>query len=485
MSIERQAISALKWATAAKLVVQATSWAGTLVVVRLLSPEDYGLMAKVSVVCAIAGAIAELGLGAAVVRWVDIARDDLRKIYGVSLVFSGVLTAAVVAASPWLAQLFREPRLAWPIAIASLQIVIGAVSIIPSSLATRDLAFRGLARVEMAAGIVSIAATLVLALFGAGVWALVLGTLLGAITRSAGLLTVGESVWPMFSLRGIGEHLKFGLTLVSNRVSYFLVTQSDVIIGSAFLTTTEIGQYSVALQLATLPMAKVMGTINQIALPAVARQQDDPERVRQGVLKSIGLLALAGFPALWGISAVAPELVHVLFGEKWLPAVPALTILPLIVPLRMVCSILFTASLAMGNRQLDLRNTIATFILLPGGFFVGAHWGMIGLCVAWLVSVPLAYAVSVPAVLRFIGIRPMGLAAECAPPAIAAAAMYAGVAALRVLMNTRPSFISLGVLVVAGGVIYCAVIALISRRHLLSIRSFVRSLLARRAPGAA
>src|SRR5258708_4250162 len=87
MSIERKAMAALKWATAAKLVVQIASWAGTLVVVRLLTPEDYGLMAKVSVVCVIAGAIAELGLGTAIVRSVDIARDDLRKIYGVSLVF--------------------------------------------------------------------------------------------------------------------------------------------------------------------------------------------------------------------------------------------------------------------------------------------------------------------------------------------------------------------------------------------------------------
>ena len=482
MSIERKAISALKWVTVAKLVVQIASWAGTLVVVRLLTPEDYGLMAKVAVVCGIAGAIAELGLGAAIVRSVDIARDDLRKIYGVSLLFSAIMTTALVAAAPLLSRLFQEPRLTWPIAGASLQIIVGAVAIIPIALATRDLSFRRLAKIEMAAGVTSIAATLVLALLGAGVWALVLGTLFGAVARSAALLTFGERVWPLFALRGIGEHLKFGLTLVGNRVSYFIVVQSDVLIGSAFLSTTEIGQYSVALQLATLPMTKVMGMINEITMPVVARQQGDPLRVRQALLKSIGFISLIAFPVLWGISAVAPELVRVLLGPKWLQAVPALTILPLIVPVRMVCSVMFTTSLALGNRQLDLRNTIINFALIPTGFFVGAHWGLVGLCSAWLVSVPLAYSFSVPPVLRLIGVRALDLIAECGPPAAAAGVMYAAVAALRLALAGQSAIVVLGTLGAAGAFVYFAVMALISRRHLVTARSFARALLARDAP---
>jgi teichuronic acid exporter len=480
MSIEHKAISALKWATAAKLVVQTASWAGTLVVIRLLTPEDYGLMAKVAVVCAIAGAIAELGLASAIVRAADIARNDLRKLYGISLVFSVAVTLAVVAASPLLARLFQEPRLTWPIACASLQILIGGVAIIPNALWTRELSFRRLAQTEMLAGVTSIAATLLLALLGMGVWALVVGTLIGAFARSVAMLILGERVWPHFSLRGIGEHLKFGLTVAGNRVSYFILVQSDVLIGSAFLSTTEIGRYSVALQLATLPMAKVMGTINQITLPTVARQQDDPARVREAVLKAIGLISLAAFPALWGISAVAPELVRVLFGEKWLQSIPALTILPLIVPMRMVCSVLFTTSLAMGNRNLDLRNTIVNFILLPSGFFVGAHYGLVGLCLAWLVSVPLAYAFSVPAVLRLLGMRARDLAVECGAPALAGGVMYAAVVALRLAFDGQLAIVQLFALSAAGACAYFAVMALVSRRHLVTARNFLRSLFAPR-----
>jgi O-antigen/teichoic acid export membrane protein len=225
-------------------------------------------------------------------------------------------------------------------------------------------------------------------------------------------------------------------------------------------------------------MAKVMGTINQITLPAVARKQDDPSSVREAVLKAIGLMSLAAFPTLWGISAVAPELVRVLFGAKWLESVPALIILPLIVPLRMVCTVLFTTSLAMGNRSLDLRNTILNFVLLPSGFFVGAHFGLIGLCLAWLISLPLAYAFSVPSVLRLLGMRVRDLGAACGAPALAGGVMYVAVLALRPVLDGKPAMLQLIALSAAGACAYFATMALVSRRHLLVARSFIRSLVA-------
>jgi len=485
MSIERKAISALKWASAAKLVVQIVSWIGTLVVVRLLSPLDYGLMAKVAVVCAIAGAAAELGLETALVRAIDISQDDLRKIYGVSLLLGGAMTVAVALSAPLLARLFQEPRLVWPIAVASTQIALASLALVPSALATRELSFRRLSGIEMASGIASIAATLLLAVLGAGVWALVLGTLLGAVVRTSALLVLGERAWPLFSLTGIEEHMKFGLTVAGNRLSYFILVQSDVLIGSRFLSTSEIGRYSVALQLATLPMSKVMGVINQITLPAVAQQQKDKARVSQGVRKSIGLISVLAFPALWGISAVAGELVHVLFGPNWTEAVPALIILPLVVPLRMICSVLFTTSLALGNRQLDLRNTVVNFVLLPAGFYVGAHWGLIGLSAAWLISVPLAYCFSLPPVLRFLGLRGIDLAKECCAPVVAALLMYAAVAALREAAFQHPSLAALLALSGTGAFVYFAVMAIVSRRHLVDVRSLARALFAKGSPSPA
>jgi len=188
-------MSALKWATAAKLIVQIASCSGILLVIRLLTPEDYGPMAKVAVVCAITSAIAELGLEAAIVRSVDMARDDPRKIYGVSLPFGAVVLSFVPGAATYVAHRGR---------IAADSRRSGCDC--PEPLWSRDLSFRRLSKVEIASGVTSVAATLLLAWLGAGVWALVLGTLAGAIVRSAALLTLGEHAWPLFSLHGINEY---------------------------------------------------------------------------------------------------------------------------------------------------------------------------------------------------------------------------------------------------------------------------------------
>jgi teichuronic acid exporter len=442
-----------------------------------LTPDDYGLMAKVSVVCAVAAAIAEFGLGAAIVRWKEIGQEEIQKIYGISLAFSLLICLVVVAMSPWIAGLFREPRLTWPIAVASLNIIITTFAMVPNSLATRDLEFGPLSKIEIGTGILTIIATLLLALAHAGVWALIFGTLTGTLARSIALIKLYGHVRPRISFDGIKEHLKFGMTLMGNRVSYLVIFQSDVAIGSAFLTTQEIGQYSVALQLATLPMSKVMGTINQIALPAIARQQHEPDRVRQSVLKAIGLIALLAFPTLCGISAVAPELVRVILGEKWLPAVTALMLLPLMVPLRMIGGVLFTTVLALGNRQVDMRNTIVFSILLPLGFFVGSQWGLIGLCVSWLVTVPLAYSITLIGVTRIIGIRLRDLGRECGIPLVATALMYAAVAGARATLPELPPWLELIVLTAIGALTYFVLIAWLSKRHLLAAQAFARSLM--------
>ncbi|MFO1217465.1 MAG: lipopolysaccharide biosynthesis protein [Burkholderiaceae bacterium] len=477
MSIERRAVSALKWATTAKVVVQLVSWSCTLIVIRLLTPEDYGLMAKVGVVSGITSAIAELGLGGAIIRTPRIGRDDLRKILGLSILLGIAMTVAVAAASPLFARWFHEPSLAGPLAVSSLQILVSAFAVIPSAMASRELSFGLVSKVEMATGVATAAITVALAVAGAGVWALVIGNLAGALARSALLLLFSDRVWPRFSTEGIAEHIKFGLTLVGSRMSYFVVVQSDIVIGSAFLSTTEIGQYAVALQLATLPMSKMMGTINAVVMPAFSRKQGDSAAVREALRRSMSLLAMAAFPLLWGISAHARELVLVLFGPSWRDAVPALQILPLVVPFRMIFSVLLTTSLALGYRQLDARNTLANVLVIPAGFLIGVQFGLVGLCTSWLVAVPMVYTLTVPAAMKNTGLTVDDLLRTAGPPALAAAMMYGAVGMLRLFCaDSIPPVALLAVLAGSSVLVYGAMLRVVSTKHYEVLFAFLRQL---------
>ena len=133
------------------------------------------------------------------------------------------------------------------------------------------------------------------------------------------------------------------------RLSWQLVYQSDVLIGARRLGSVDIGAYSVALQLATLPMQRIMGVINQVVLPAVARLQDERERLRRRLLEGCRILTAFSVPVLWGMSATSPEIVGVALGPKWSSAVLPLQLISLVVPLRMVSAAFSTANLGIGR----------------------------------------------------------------------------------------------------------------------------------------
>ncbi len=144
-SVEHRALVALKWASFAKLTGQVLSWASTLVVMRLLEPDAYGLMALVSVVISVLGNIAELGIGAAVVQARHVSRDDLARISGLIVVVNGVLFVALLLAAPLFALAYGEPSLTALVQVAAVQLPITAIATIQQALAQRELDFKWLA----------------------------------------------------------------------------------------------------------------------------------------------------------------------------------------------------------------------------------------------------------------------------------------------------------------------------------------------------
>lgn len=452
-SIERRALVALKWASFAKLTGQVASWASTLVVMRLLQPEAYGLMALVSVVISVLGNIAELGIGAAVVQAREISRDDLTKISGLILIVNGALFAVLVLCAPLLALAYENSALTALMQVAAIQLPISAIATIQQALAQRELDFRWLAWVELSTVLATAATTLLLAWLGFGVWALVLGSIANAVVRAVVVLQRGF-VWPSFRMRGVSRFLKVGGAVTLGRVLWQVVYQTDVLIGARRLGAGPIGVYSVSLQLATLPLQKIMSTLNQIVLPTVARLQEDPERLRMRMIDAARLLTVVSVPALWGLSSVAPELVQVVLGPKWAAAVLPIQLIALVAPLRMISATFATASVGVGRVGLDIRNNIQTTVVLPLAFFVGTFWGVNGLAAAWLFAVPLLFSMNVPRMARGLAIRFGDVARALARPVAAGVVMFAAVAAGRLALDFAPVLPKLLLLVGMGAIAY-------------------------------
>lgn len=475
MSIERQTLSALKWTGLAKLFGQIASWAITLIVLRILAPSDYGLMAIVSVIISILAGIAELGLGASVVQSARMSRENLAALTGLVIVLNLLIGVAVASAAPLASWAYHEPRLTALVQVASLTFVFNAFSTIPQAIAYRDMNFKWLAVVELAAVLASGLVTLALAWRGAGVWALILGSQVQNLVRTAMLLRDGMPR-PSFQFRGIRRHLEFGGATTLSRLVVQTAYQSDIFIGGRMLSQQALGLYSVSLHLATLPMQKIMGVINQVAFPAVARMQHDPDRLRTRLLEATRMLMAVSVALLWGMSSVAPEFVTIVMGDKWHAAIFPLQTVCLAIPLRMLSIVYSTAVLGVGNIAVNMRLMIASAIILPIAFYLGAHWGGNGLALAWVAAIPLIVATNLRAMLRAVGLELSQLVACIRGAFVAGAAMYLCVTALRQVVGGLPPLAALIVLVSAGAIAYLLALRIADREVFGQLRRVLAAL---------
>jgi O-antigen/teichoic acid export membrane protein len=458
MTVEQQAVRSLKWTAAGRAVGQVVSWAATLWVLRLLAPEDYGLMAIVATWSGIGLALADFGLGAALVR----SRDDpgvQRALAGVVWVWHAALALLFLALAPALAWFHDDARLQPLLMAASTQFLLAGAGAVPMALRTRAMDFRHLAITEALGMVAASATTLGLALQGAGVWALVAGTLAGAGARAALLVAGGPWLWPSWRWGGLGPSLRYSAGMASGQLLWTFVSQSDVLVASRLLPRDALGVYAVALHLATMPMNKLMGVVNQVAFAAVAALQDEAQRLRARLLTAVRLMLVIAGGVMWGAAALAPEWLPWLLGERWAGAVLPLQLVSVMVPLRMVAMLLATALGGVGASGAMLRNTLTTALVWPVCFAVGCQWGVQGLAAAWLVASPLSLALNLPRITRTLGLGLGELLRELRLPVLAAAVMATVIALLRpTLPLAGPAAIA--PLALAGALAYLAVLAL-------------------------
>jgi teichuronic acid exporter len=473
MSIESQAISGLKWTGAARFISQIVSWAVTLIVVRLLAPADYGVVAVSAVIISIFATAAELGLGASLVQAPKLDREALARVAGLAMLLNIGLGAVVALGAPLAGLFFKEAVLPRVIQVSSLHFVLAAVSIVPQALAYRDMNFKWSASIELVSALASSVITLLLALHGAGVWSLVLGSLAGAAVRSAMFLR-GQTVWPVFRLGGVRHHVTYGGALATSRLAWQVINQSDVLIAGRFLTPSAVGLYSVSLHLATLPTQRVMTIVNQVVFPAVARLQDDRPRLRERLLSGLRLLGFVSVPVTWGISSVAPELVELALGPTWQDATYPLRVVSLLMPFRMVSGIVTTTIIGVG--ALDLWNTAINLVVLPTCFLIGVLWGVDGLATAWAVALLVVLSMTIPRNCKKLEVPVCNVARTLRDPVLAGGAMYAMVTVARTFLASAPNGYRLPVLILIGAAVYLPCLSLLNRRMWTDVRRLYTAL---------
>jgi len=431
-ALDLSLVRGVAWTAAAKWASQTLGWASWLIVARLLSPEDYGLVGMAAIYLGLITLLSEFGLGTAVLAIRELRDEQINQLNGLA-VLSGLasLLASSAMAIP-LGRFFHAPQLPMVVVAMSTTFVVTSFKSVPLALLQRDLRFKALALIDLSQTLVLAISMIGFAVAGFRYWTLVCGSVLGAVISTGAVLRLRHLpfAWPR------PTSLKHAITLSSHvviaRLCWYTSENADFLVAGRILGKAALGFYNVSWTLASIPVGKVTGLVGQVTPAFFSAVQRDPPALRRYLLGITEGIALVTFPVSLGFALVARDFVLVVLGSKWEAAIAPLQVLAAYAAFRSITPLLHQVLLTIRDSGFVMWDMVAAAVLMPTSFYLSAHrWGMVGLAMAWVLMDPLIVVPSYWRVFSKIGLSPRAYLVALWPALSGTALMAAGVLAVR------------------------------------------------------
>jgi PST family polysaccharide transporter len=474
-ALDRSLVRGVAWTAAAKWIAQGLTVLSWLIVARLLSPEDYGLVGMAALHLGLITLVSEFGLGTAVLAERALGREQLTQLNGVAVLLglAGLLVSAALAIP--LGRFFRAPQLPLVIVAMSTTFLITSFKTVPLALLQRDLRFKMLALIDVTQAFVVTAGMVAFAALGFRYWTLVAGGLLGALVSTGGVLRLRALplAWPRRA--SIRRALRVSADVVLARVCWYASTNADFLVAGRLLGTAALGLYSLAWVLASIAVDRIAALIGQVTPAVLSAVQNDAAAMRRYVLRITEGLALLTFPISIGLALVARDLVPVVLGPRWSGTVLPLQLLSLYAALRSITPLLPQVLQLTGDSRFEMWRMAAAVLLMPVGFYVSAkRWGTVGLATAWIVLDPILLLALYHRVFTRIGMSARQYFAALWPAVSATLLMAAAVLTVAELLgrdSTRGA--RLAGQIAAGVATYGLACALLHRARFVAVRDLL------------
>jgi teichuronic acid exporter len=460
MDIGDRIRSGARWLGATKVIAQTYTWILTVITMRLLSPDVYGLLAIATIFVSFLALFEELGIRVKLVQMKEYTLEYVRSVYGLSIVVNLTLALALIVFSPLIAAFFNREELALVVAVLAMQFILSSFAVIPDVMLKRELNFSRLALIDLAQGMTGATVTLVLAWLGEGVWALVFGTIAATLVRTVGLLVASPfKSLPSFKFRGLGETLQFGGIVTAQRLVWWTYSNVDRVLIGRFFDTHSLGIYSAGSQLATMPLDKIGNMLNVLSFTGLARAKDDEAQFRHFLVRAATLVSVTLFPIFFGIAVVANELVPLVFGNRWAGMEEVAAIIALSVPARCLSTPLVESLNSLGKPLESLKCTIVTGLLFVLAASIGVAFGIEGVAIGIVAASLLSFANNLRVLGRVAGLAARSILNAISLPLGASMIMGISLALIRPLLPFEfPSVQGLLVSIVFGAGIYSAIL---------------------------
>jgi len=378
----------------------ALSLVSVVVLARLLSPEEFGLVAMVATVTGFLRIFKDLGLSTATVQREGITHAQVSNLFWINVAVSALSGLLIAAAAPVIAWFYREPRLVGITFLLAVTFPLSGAAVQHLALLNRQMRFKAIALVELGSMAASLVVGVVMALLGYGYWSLVGSAL--ALEAVVLLLTWSASRWrPQFPTPRAGTRplLTFGANLSAGNFIATLARGVDIVLIGRFYGSDAVGLYSRATALLVRPLDQITSPISAVFLPALSRLQAQPERYRRAFMQVYEAIALSSFPFTALLLPLAHPITLVLLGPKWEKAAiifAGFTVAALYLPLGMAANWLITSQ---GRGRDLLRANSILSALTVAAFTAGLPFGPAGVAIAFsasglLVRLPIYYSIA-------------------------------------------------------------------------------------------
>ena len=376
-SLKHKTVKGVGWSFVDNIANSGITFLVGLVLARILTPAEYGVMAMVTIFIAISNSIVDSGFSNALIRKMKIERVDYNTVFYFNLVVSLFLYLILFLCAPTISTFFKEPILVDVMRVIGWILVINALAIIPRTILVRNVDFKTQTKVSLISSILSGAIGIGMALIGFGVWSLVGQQLSRQFLNTIFLwfFCRWRPVWE-FSVQSFKELFGFGSKLlVSGLIDTAYKNIYYLVIGRCY-NSADLGQYTRAEQFNTIFSSNLTAVVQRVSYPVLSSIQNEEDRLREAYRRVIKVTMLVTFACMLGLAAVAKPLLVLLIGEKWLPAVYFLQIICFSGMLYPLHAINLNILQVKGRSDLFLKLEIIKKIIATIPIVIGIFWGI-------------------------------------------------------------------------------------------------------------
>ncbi len=374
--------------TAARMAGTFGQIISTVILARLLTPQDFGVVATAMMVIGFATKFGEFGFHMGLIqRKEDIQQVHIDTLFVMDFAFKLALWLIVAVTAPVVAGFFNNPVLETVLPVIATYMLIECFSATPLTVLKREMDFKSTSIISTLERFITIGSAILLAALGFSYWSLVYSKLLGVGT--SGILAMRKTGWIprlRFSREASRELFRFGILISLRNLFRYGSDKIDYFFISRYLGAEALGLYEKAFELMRLPQRRITRAVNRVVFSAFSRIQDQPERIRTAFKKLILAISLVSYPMLGGLAFVAPLFIPIVLTPEWTPAVKPLQIMCFAGILRSMDPFLNSLLTTTGYVKSTVTRRAFEFLLLAAATFWGVQYGIVGVSIGIVVS---------------------------------------------------------------------------------------------------